>query len=219
MQRRGFTLIELLVVIAIIAILAAILFPVFAQAREAARKTQCASNQRQLGMAFRVYSADYEEQLPATWDGAVGSGADSGTGGWMYFTNFLGPARFDPAKGSLFPYVKSTGIFQCPTDGARLGNSYSINALLSTNTALLGYHAGLADAAISEPASTFLLVEEHEDQRATSDDGYFNVWIPNKLSARHHGGALYLFCDGHVKFLKSDTIRYPNPGGSQRFEP
>jgi prepilin-type N-terminal cleavage/methylation domain-containing protein/prepilin-type processing-associated H-X9-DG protein len=219
MRRRGFTLIELLVVISIIAILAAILFPVFAQAREAARKAQCSSNLRQLGMAIRAYCQDYDEQLPATWDGAVGTGGNSGLGGWMYFTNFLGPATFDPAQGSLFPYVKNTGIFQCATDGARRGNTYSINSLLSTPTAITGYHAGVADAALSQPASTFLLIEEHEDQRATTDDGYFNVWIPNKLSPRHQGGALFLFCDGHVKFLKSDTIRYPNPTGTYRFEP
>jgi prepilin-type N-terminal cleavage/methylation domain-containing protein len=64
MLRRGFTLIELLVVIAIIAILAAILFPVFAQARESARKTQCASNARQVGMGTQMYLQDYEEMFP-----------------------------------------------------------------------------------------------------------------------------------------------------------
>lgn len=64
MSRRAFTLIELLVVIAIIAILAAILFPVFAQAKTAAKKTQDLSNQKQLGTAFNIYSADYDDQLP-----------------------------------------------------------------------------------------------------------------------------------------------------------
>ena len=70
-RRRGFTLIELLVVIAIIAILAAILFPVFAQAREQARRATCLSNQKQLGHALTMYAQDYDEQLPGT---CVGDG-------------------------------------------------------------------------------------------------------------------------------------------------
>lgn len=219
MRRRGFTLIELLMVISIIAILAAILFPVFAQARESARKIKCSSGVRQLGMAVRTYAQDYDEQLPGTWDGAGGSGSTSGSGGWMHFTNFLGPATFDPSRGCLYPYVKNGAIFQCPTDGSRNGNSYAINSLLSTPTGTPAFYAGLSDAALSQPASTFLFVEEHEDNARTTDDGYFNVWIPNRLTARHQGGSQFLFCDGHVKYLRSDTIRYPNPGGTYRFEP
>src|SRR5687767_1320699 len=73
-RRRAFTLIELLVVIAVIAVLAAILFPVFAQAREVARKTACASNVRQLGTAFAMYAQDYDDTLPlASYTGAPGS--------------------------------------------------------------------------------------------------------------------------------------------------
>jgi len=218
-MRRAFTLIELLMVISIIAILAAILLPVFAQAREAARKTQCSSNLRQLGIAIRTYSQDYDEQLPGTWDGAGGSGSSSGSGGWMQFTNFLGPATFDPAQGSLFPYVKSQGIFQCPSDAARKGNSYAINGLLSTPTGIAAFYAGLADASLTQPTSTFLLIEEQDNLIASTDDAYFNVYVPNRLSVRHQGGASYLFCDGHVKYHKSDTIRFPNPGGTPRFEP
>src|SRR5438093_9620550 len=89
MQRRngklGFTLIELLVVIAIIAILAAILFPVFARARENARRSSCQSNLKQLGLGFQMYTQDYDERLPAAGDyGAAGGGAlVQGGGHWV----------------------------------------------------------------------------------------------------------------------------------------
>ncbi|HEY3329883.1 MAG TPA: DUF1559 domain-containing protein [Capsulimonadaceae bacterium] len=96
-QRKAFTLIELLVVIAIIAILAAILFPVFATAREKARQTSCASNLKQLGLAFVQYEQDFDEWNPKGRDGTGGFFAD----GWAY---------------CLYPYVKSTAVFTCPDD-------------------------------------------------------------------------------------------------------
>ena len=91
-KNRAFTLIELLVVIAIIAILAAILFPVFATAREKARQTSCASNLKQLGIAYVQYEQDYDEILPWGWYGAPD--------GWA---------------GMIYPYARSTGVFFCPT--------------------------------------------------------------------------------------------------------
>src|SRR5947209_1641255 len=98
MQRRsgpGFTLIELLVVIAIIAILAAILFPVFAQAREKARQTTCLSNSRQMGLGLTMYAQDYDETYP-----------------WAIHLD----ADHNPAWGGLiFPYVKNLAVFQCPS--------------------------------------------------------------------------------------------------------
>src|SRR5207249_459662 len=105
--RRGFTLIELLVVIAIIAILAAILFPVFAQARAKARGISCLSNARQIGTAFHMYVQDYDEVTPAMWGGS-GPCQPNGTGcsqEWWY---------------SLMPYIKNIDLLYCPerTDGS-----------------------------------------------------------------------------------------------------
>jgi prepilin-type N-terminal cleavage/methylation domain-containing protein len=110
---RGFTLIELLVVIAIIAILAAILFPVFGRARENARRSSCQSNLKQLGLGILQYSQDYDERLPQA---EIGGGPASG--GWVEFENFSfsssDPTDFFPARGSIYPYVKSEQIFVCP---------------------------------------------------------------------------------------------------------
>lgn len=118
-RHHGFTLIELLVVIAIIAILAAILFPVFAQAREQARKTTCLSNLKQIGSATMMYVQDYDERFPAAW------GQPNGT--WISFVE---------------PYVKmgvtsqnwstsGLGLWHCPSDGRGNSASYATNALVS----------------------------------------------------------------------------------------
>ena len=105
MKSRAFTLIELLVVIAIIAILAAILFPVFAQAREKARQTACISNQKQIGLGLTQYVQDYDEAFPFNWSGAA-----------------FNISRLNPAPSSykwmdaIFPYVKNEQVFTCPSD-------------------------------------------------------------------------------------------------------
>jgi prepilin-type N-terminal cleavage/methylation domain-containing protein len=115
MRRYGFTLIELLVVIAIIAILAAILFPVFAQARESARKSSCLSNARQIGLAAMMYAQDWDEILPETgWVGPCSSPTPNAGGIYAIGDDyFSGVFSFPIASG---PYIKNWNIFQCPSD-------------------------------------------------------------------------------------------------------
>src|SRR5262249_19035322 len=122
-ESRAFTLIELLIVIAIIAILASLLFPVFAQARESARQTQCASNSRQVGLAMRLYTSDNEE----TWFRAHSVSA-AGPGfslsqPWIGYDNSNDPPLGDvrrpairpPRPGALDPYIRNEGVKRCPS--------------------------------------------------------------------------------------------------------
>ena len=144
----GFTLIELLVVIAIIAILAAILFPVFQKVRENARRTACLSNEKQLGLAFIQYTQDYDEQLPYCFYGVPQ--------GWA---------------GHVYPYVKSTGVFRCPDDGTNsyvsAGNntavpvSYAMNQDLTPSSGDDAQHRSpsYSLAHFTAPASIVLLYE------------------------------------------------------------
>ena len=116
-KKKGFTLIELLVVIAIIAILAAILFPVFARARENARRSSCASNLKQIALGFQQYNSDHDSRFPHAWD--LIDPTVAGTTGWQ--ANMVVPATTAgldepvvwPAK--ILPYLKSKQIFSCPS--------------------------------------------------------------------------------------------------------
>ncbi len=111
--KRGFTLIELLVVIAIIAILAAILFPVFGRARENARRTSCLSNLKQMGLGLIQYVQDYDEIMPVSWYESGNGGSTGNADGKDYIWQDM-----------IFPYVKSTQIYLCPSRGDELRAAY-----------------------------------------------------------------------------------------------
>lgn len=125
-QTRGFTLIELLVVIAIIAILAAILFPVFQKVRENARRTVCISNGKQIGLTVRMYIQDYDETMPIfeAYNDGTGSG-DPGAGGTAGTPTHLG------VEDVLMPYAKSKDLFKCPDD---VGSAYQKSTVPGAST-------------------------------------------------------------------------------------
>ena len=212
-SRSGFTLIELLVVIAIIAILAAILFPVFAQAREKARQTSCLSNTKQLGLAFTQYAQDYDEHLPSAFSGADGSStgpsassgnacvgapnADKGKlGGWMYYCDYTNgsstPTTYDPAQGSINSYTKNSQMFVCPSDASGQKNSYALNQLVvSAGQDTNGVNGatktnllyGIALAQFRGSANTILFGEEEDAPGKGTNDAYFTVSTQGPWSA------------------------------------
>ncbi|RYX83370.1 DUF1559 domain-containing protein [bacterium] len=195
--RKGFTLIELLVVIAIIAILAAILFPVFARARENARRSSCQSNLKQIGLGVFQYTQDYDEKLPSR----VNFGAQ--TQNW---------------REVIQPYIKSTQLFACPSNtGNTLTTyprydvngpkaSYSINGSngniggtaptgndgASASLAALGSTAQIV--LVGESGPTWPYPEMYVDGSPTD--------FANNMFAGHLGQCNFLFADGHVKSMK-----------------
>ncbi len=190
-KQSGFTLIELLVVIAIIAILAAILFPVFATAREKARQTSCASNLKQLGLAYVQYTQDYDEQSPGgIYEGnglynAVTGG--SGRMSWLY---------------SLNAYTKSTGIYACPSDATlpvdstHFVQSYAINM----NIGWTGTNAApIRPAAVSQfsaPTKTILFTEIQGNGSVDSSTAAIWALAGNGEAGGGNGGVDLSACNG-----------------------
>ncbi len=208
--RSGFTLIELLVVIAIIAILAAILFPVFARARENARRASCQSNLKQIGLGFLQYTQDYDERLPSVTDGSNTANVDAV---WNPYTNFgSSTVVFSMKDSSLQPYIKSTQIWVCPSDSnaSRSGDSYSSNSCAFALTPVDGRKPGKSLAAFEDTSRWMLLSEEAQSgqEAATStDDGYFSLAVGNSFSTRHLEACNISFLDGHVKFYRPEKAR------------
>lgn len=178
---QGFTLIELLVVIAIIAILAAILFPVFSRARENARRTSCLSNVKQIGLGMMQYMQDYDEKTLAV---------DEDTG----YTWFV----------PLQPYVKSTQLFRCPSlsgETAPPASDYVINGFFAHSLSL---------ASFETPAEQIVTAERKRGMAETDYHPWdVDEFEPHLEKERHFDGSNYLFADGHAKWLKWSRTLIP----------
>jgi len=198
--RKGFTLIELLVVIAIIAILAAILFPVFARARENARKSTCQSNLKQIGTGVMMYVQDYDEMYPQECAHVTG-GNNTPTDKYCW-------------RYSISPYLKNDKIWKCPSDSNHSGiwtsASYAYNCWNFSAKAM---------ATIAAPADVLLIVDfqgaEHAKPfKADGSPGRCantccggnvrdNGWM---VGARHFDGSNIAFGDGHVKWMAKSAL-------------
>ena len=219
-MRRGFTLIELLVVIAIIAILAAILFPVFAKAREKARQTSCLSNVKQLLLAELQYAQDYDEHLPAylpAWSNPPV------VGGYCDWWN------------GIFPYVKNVQAYVCPSwqQTQTIWNYNSHVFPVEPSYGMTQALYGLSLGAISAPSNCILMGDSCHpmggDWRMAwpkcaivlpgSGNPCKIVSTPSQQTnaAIHNGGSNVGMCDGHAKWLAASTI-YDN-GSQQYFKP
>ena len=222
-KSSGFTLIELLVVIAIIAILAAILFPVFQRVRENARRTACLSNEKQIGLALLQYTSDYDERLPSGYRGVLDGN------GWAQ---------------EIFTYVKSTNVYRCPDDNESSSTylSYGMNiqiagqsqaafddvtkSVMLFEAAAVGYDpsdfapgpAGGTDLSNSFAGNGLSGAADFTSQAAY---GYYNTGVMNGAPANiaggthgyyaypqglHTAGANFLFSDGHAKWFLPSKV-------------
>ena len=223
---KGFTLIELLVVIAIIAILAAILFPVFAQAREKARQSTCLSNMKQMGLAVNMYLEDYDETYPPGRTEVAGVG----TVLWTYYD-------------IVYTYIKNFKVFLCPSSYQTFnlkdwqyyahGMPYGIQGHYTANTDIMydlydNTTSPKTAGQITAPSDMVMIFEGSypalRDAQLANNGAYY-CWLPGAYlgnggiafggpaeglsdykSGRHSEGINITYADGHAKFAKSKTV-------------
>jgi prepilin-type N-terminal cleavage/methylation domain-containing protein/prepilin-type processing-associated H-X9-DG protein len=233
-RRKAFTLIELLVVIAIIVILASILFPVFARARENARRSSCMSNLKQIGLGVMQYVQDNDERYPLSQVARTGPWAsipssvnfsDSSNIQWPHF---------------IEPYVKSMQVYRCPSGRATAANDKGVyghygvsSAMFLPTSTVVANQKSVAMAAVVSAANTYMIMDlgvfraSPANLKAPSSGGDFipgtgegsatnitGVVLASSITdlekdfnaGRHFGGVNVVFADGHVKWLKSHTV-------------
>ena len=236
-RAKAFTLIELLVVIAIIAILAAILFPVFAAAKESAKRTACLSNTRQIGLAVEMYNQDWDFMYPQTKQTDANPAVDDADGSieepdiGSLFTMIL---PYTGAKTATDLEMTRQKLYACPSDpvpfdpqcpavynvGGPTVNSYMVN----------GYFVwGFNESQVNRPADTIYIAERRSvsagspSQAPYCDDVYHPLWNPSNpvapendmdpvagaIASRHNGGANYVFADTHAGFRKFEQTWSP----------
>ena len=219
-HRRAFTLIELLVVIASISILAAILFPVFARARENARRSSCASNLKQLALGMLMYTQDYDGGLPAY--------IRNGSATW--------PQLYDPTVD----YVKNEQVYRCPSApsatrpmsdiyGPQYGLPWQNSNSTDTNwTVMFANSTRTAKIDVVPDAVRTCLIGEtwNSGGLVSGKERYWDLgWGHSRFRVttatwdqlrhdRHLEGANYAFVDGHVKWLKAETVDSARQNGA-----
>ncbi|MDX1934281.1 MAG: DUF1559 domain-containing protein [Capsulimonadales bacterium] len=226
-KQNAFTLIELLVVIAIIAILAAILFPVFAQAREKARQTSCLSNNKQIGLAMMMYVQDYDEQFPNQPRGANPAG-----GNWpeliadiwpFYIGNYISaaPSDWSSPRGNVYACPSNTiirGLSQSQVNNAlvlgidlvgryrltlRADGTYAYLANYAINDSIVGETNVTGLAVWDRPAEAYMIMEGRGDGDLDSNDVDEE---DNESFCGHSNGMNITYVDGHAKYLRCNRV-------------
>jgi prepilin-type N-terminal cleavage/methylation domain-containing protein/prepilin-type processing-associated H-X9-DG protein len=196
-MKRGFTLIELLVVIAIIAILAAILFPVFSRARAKAQQTSCLSNEKQLALGIQMYASDYDNTMIPWGIGPTDSAGNNGVAQGFYSWDTI-----------IQPYVKNTQILVCPSNpynGAFRGYALARYAVSQPEASR---NLVVTQDLISAPASTILLFDKGAHAVGQCGDAAAENPIQShgctgsdlKTDMFHNGGKNFAYVDGHAKW-------------------
>jgi prepilin-type N-terminal cleavage/methylation domain-containing protein/prepilin-type processing-associated H-X9-DG protein len=229
-HRSGFTLIELLVVIAIIAILAAILFPVFAQARAKARQASCVSNEKQIGLAIFAYTQDYDETYPP---GSYMDPTGVSPTPWMHIVDPYVKSGY-PVKASDAGPIKYS-VYVCPdfdpnAAGTSPSHSYAVNQNLMPSyiveaIPVWGNPPAQSLAAVNYAANDVLLTEASGSRIFTDGNDTVSMSAAPTVAqqcqavhlvgrARHSGGSNYILADGHAKWFKAPVPSFTRRGAN-----